>query len=251
MVVLHFTDYFSFSKLKNLLSRLVKITNVCVMIIRCNMFILIHDKFKIEFPIEVLNIEEQKFSINISIFNDLLKTFSSNSYCKIEIKESSKISKFEFYELIVYCNNKKKIDEHTSKKMSIKSTNLFSDYKINNDICFSNFSSFNIKESLWCIDKFILPFKEIDYNFQNGKLIINSNDDNEGYSGISHINMSSLNHESVNGTINSFELLNILWLHETISPFVYLYKDVETLKFYLISEFIYDSEVYSRIFFSI
>ena len=135
--------------------------------------------------------------------------------------------------------------------MTIKSTNLFSNYKINNNLCFSNLSSFNIKESLWCIDKFTLPFKEIDYNFLNGKLIINSKDDIEGYSGTSHINMTSSNHELLNGTINSFELLNILWVHETISPYVYLYKDVETLNFYLVSEFIYDSEIYSRIYFLI
>ncbi len=238
MVVISLTDTFNFSRLKTLLSRLIKITSTCSLKITSSKMCLYFDKNLIEFPIETYGVDNTIFfTINIIVLYDLIRSLKSNSKC-IMIIECKNQDSNKYLLNIVCTNDSKKLKKSNYKrKLYIEKIEEFNTEEI--DKAFSKTTYFDAKECIWTLEKWDTPFDSIHFELNENDMILLAKTDE--YKAITKISLSSSDHDNIKGVMYTNQFLNMIWVLETISQKLYAYTDPITFNTYIHAES-FDSE---------
>lgn len=238
MVVISLTDTFNFSRLKTLLSRLIKITSTCSLKITSNKMCLYFDNNLIEFPIETYDVYSNIFfTINIMVLYDLIRSLKSNSKC-IMIIECKNPDSNKYLLNIVCTNDSKKLKKSNYKrKLYIEKIEEFNIEEI--DKVFSKTSYFDAKECIWTLEKWDAPFNTIHFELNENNMILFAKTDE--YKATTKILLSSSDHDNIEGVMYTNQFLNMIWVLETISQKLYVYTDPITFNTYIFAES-FDSE---------
>ena len=209
MTVVYFTSHFC--QFKALVHRISKLSSEATFILTSTTLTIYFDHGYIVLPIQACIIDEINIKVNMILFSKSIKNITEIKHINISFNKITIQSKDEKKECIFRV---KTID-------SLDTTHLI---KRNIDL----YPRFEIKKLIWICEKVINCFNECFLKINNGIVEIFS--EKEEYKVVSHIELSSRNHDTKIISIQTQKLLNIAWILDGVSQTAHIVTDPYTFQ---------------------
>lgn len=216
MTVVYFRS--SFGQFKAIIHRISKLSSEATITICSSTMTIYFEHGHITIPIQACITEEISIKVNTISLSKSLK--------KISNIDSIDIS---FNKISIQTNEPNGKNEYVFKVETTECIESFILTKTDVDL----YPCFDVKKLIWICEKITNCFSHSRVYLNEG--IMELSGETDEYKTVSHIDLSSNNHDTIQRTIPTQKLLNMAWILEGISQSIYVSTDPHTFQIQLIS----------------
>lgn len=219
MTIVYFRS--GFGQFKAIIHRISKLSSEATITINSSTMTIYFEHGHITIPIQACITEDISIKVNTISLSKSLKNISNISNINhIDIS---------FNKISIQSKESSGKKEYVFKVEATECLESFILIKTDIDL----YPCFDVKKLIWICEKITSIF--VDSHVSLNKGIMEVSGETDEYKTVSHIDLSSNNHDTIKRTIPTQKLLNMAWILEGISQSIYVSTDPHTFQIRLIS----------------